>query len=272
MGGNTGFFQAQRLPRGYISGFHVDQSTDRDHDLVITGGVCRSADNTRDCIPSWTTITKQGDAGFSEGDGGGLQQSGSDFAASTRYYIKLISKDSDPSVFDVVGSTSAVTAPSGWTLVRILDVIKTNSSSNMVLQRTYLLPGGALEHRLSNPVSDAAVNPGTSAVSVGSALTGVPQMNAAGLGGGRIFGQAELNDVSATGVTYAWVRGPNDDNEAASADNFDIEVSNATGASRRFFHFNVPFEGIFQYRLSASDADRTFTYRVRGYIFNRVVP
>jgi hypothetical protein len=269
-----GFFQAQRLPSGYMAGFGMGQDgSDPDHDLIIYSGVCRSADNTQDCYATFSggAYIKRGDAAFAEGTNAGMQESGSDFAASTIYYVKLIRKNSNPSVFDCCCGTSATTAPSGWTFMNLLDVIITDAAANMYHMAIYPTPGGrGVEHRFDSPLTPySGVNPGTSRVFLVTPthFPHVPDMTGLTIGSGRIFGNAELDDATPVGTTYLWIRGNDDFNEAASANNYDIEVSSS---ARRYCTFDVPFHQALAYRLNQSTADHTVTIRIRGYVFNRV--
>lgn len=122
---------SSEAPRGYLSGLTTSIGTDTDHDIDIAAGVCRSDDNT-DELALAATLTKQIDASWAVGTNQGGLDTGS-VGNTTWYYVWLI-KRSDTGVVDALFSTSktAPTMPTNYDLKRLIGMVKTNGSANII--------------------------------------------------------------------------------------------------------------------------------------------
>lgn len=135
--------------KGYITGFVPTADSDADHDLTFSSGACRNALDTISCKPTWTTLTKQIDAVWAEGDDAGGMATGS-VATSTAYYYNLIRKNADTTIFDICIDVSASNAntPSGWTFMREIHKEFTDGSANLRPQTYIEMAGGGIRSKL----------------------------------------------------------------------------------------------------------------------------
>jgi len=120
---------ADTLTAGEISGLDLSLGTDTAHDIDIAIGGCRDSLNGADILIK-TAITRQLDAEFGTGDGG--MYVGGTVAASTKYHLFAIKKDSDGTgdvYFDT--SSSAANIATGYTESRLLGILLTDSDSDI---------------------------------------------------------------------------------------------------------------------------------------------
>ena len=142
------------LPRGYIDGFILSNSTvDAAHDIIVTAGQARSNTNTFN-IDSTTSLTKAIDSSWVSGVGGGLDTG--TVAVDTWYYAFAISR-SDTSAVDAIFSTasSGPTFPStAWDEARSLGAVLTDSTANIIAFTQYR------DHfQWNDPPQDLALQP-----------------------------------------------------------------------------------------------------------------
>ena len=155
-------------PRGYIDGYIVsNNASDANNDIDISAGQARSSDNTID-IPLNSTLTKRLDATFTAGTNQGMLDTGTK-QADTWYHIHSILNPTSGAV-DVLASTSLAspTMPSGYTKLRRIASILTDSSGNIIAFKQY--PGG--EFQWDNPPLD--VNNVTFTTSAQTAVLSTP--------------------------------------------------------------------------------------------------
>lgn len=120
------------VPRGHIAGFQLSNSSgDANHDIDISGGRCRSDDDTTSLFKG-TPITKRIDVAWSEGDNQGGLDTGS-VAVDTTYHVFAIYNPTT-NTFDVLitASFSSPTMPTDYTKKRILGSIYTDGSANII--------------------------------------------------------------------------------------------------------------------------------------------
>jgi hypothetical protein len=129
--------------RGAISGLVQSQAADTDHDITLSVG--GALDDTHSAwMKLSSTLTKQIDAAWAEGDAAGGLDSGT-VANSTWYYIWLIKNLSSGTV-DALFSTSSSspTMPSGYSLKRLVGAVLTDGSANIYGFTAYEQAGGGL--------------------------------------------------------------------------------------------------------------------------------
>jgi hypothetical protein len=139
--------------RGAISGLVQSNAADADHDITLSAG--GALDDTHSAwMKLSSTLTKQIDAAWAEGDAAGGLDSGS-VANSTWYYIWLIKNPSSGTV-DALFSTSSSspTMPSGYSLKRLVGAVLTDGSANIVAFKAYELSGGGVHVRWKSPQLD----------------------------------------------------------------------------------------------------------------------
>jgi hypothetical protein len=120
------------LPRGSIDGLILsNNSTDADHDIDISIGMCRdSADGANMILAA--AITKRIDAAWAVGDGNGGLDTGS-VGNATWYHVWLIRR-SDTGVVDALFSTSATapTMPASYDQKRRIGAVLSDGSANIL--------------------------------------------------------------------------------------------------------------------------------------------
>jgi len=125
--------QPKNARAAYVApyGLILSRDTDTDHDINVTAGGVLDATLSKPLILA-NEMTKRFDASWAIGDdaGGG---DGTSLPASGMYYVWLIG-DSDRGLVDILGSTSnsSPTMPSGWDLKRLIGVVRTDASNNIV--------------------------------------------------------------------------------------------------------------------------------------------
>lgn len=115
----------------HFRGLEVTIGTDADHDIDISVG--ETTDSTNAYIFKLTGgLTKQIDAPWAVGTAAGGLLSGT-VAASTRYYVYLMRKDSDGSI-DAGMSTSPTASDivSGYTAYALIKILNTDSLANII--------------------------------------------------------------------------------------------------------------------------------------------
>ncbi len=118
--------RAQPLPTGYIDGLHLSNDTvDADHDVDISVGSCRDADDTMN-LPSTAILTPAIDASGANGLDTGT------VAASTWYAVFLIWNPTTRTAAGLFSlSATAPTMPAGYTKKRRLGWVRTDGTSNI---------------------------------------------------------------------------------------------------------------------------------------------
>lgn len=154
----------------YISGLVVtNNDTDAEHDIDISTGVCRDDADTQYAVLS-STLTKKLDATFAEGDNAGGFASGVSLPVSATVHVFLVEKDVAPGTFDVMAdiSVSGANINSGWTKIRRIISLTTDSSSNLHAMQISEIAGGGLHCLRGYPTADVNTdtNPGTAKVNV----------------------------------------------------------------------------------------------------------
>lgn len=117
------------MPRGYIDGLTLTNNvSDANNDIDFGAGVARDSANTGNLVLT-ATLTKQLDAAWVAGAGGGIDTGSK--AVSTWYHCYVISNGATT---DALFSTSATapTMPAGYTMKRRVGVVRTNSSGNII--------------------------------------------------------------------------------------------------------------------------------------------
>ena len=142
------------LGRGYIDGLVLsNNSSDSDHDIDISAGMCRDGADATNIILS-SAITKRIDASWAVGTNNGGLDTGT-VTTSTWYHVWAIRR-SDTGVVDVLFSTSATapTMPGSYDQKRRIGAVLTDGSSNIIafLQR----PGGYFDWVTPIIVNDAS--------------------------------------------------------------------------------------------------------------------
>lgn len=124
--------EAFAIPVGFIGGLNTSNSgVDSDHDITIQSGQAKSDDNLEDMTLS-TSITKQIDAIFAEGNNLGGLDSGS-VTNNVLYAVWLI-KRTDTGIVDVLFSTSftSPSLPANYDKKRLIAAVYTDASANIV--------------------------------------------------------------------------------------------------------------------------------------------
>jgi hypothetical protein len=163
----------------------VEGTKDAISDINVAVGGCRNIADDAD-VNLTTTITKQIDATWAEGDDAGGLFSGS-VAATTWYFLFLITKDSDGTVdvgFDI--NTSGSNVPSGWTIERFLCHILTRADSK-IEDFIFRAPNF---FRLLDPIKDVDDSSGTSGTFESGVLSCPPEAIAVVYG----FGKSDSGD------------------------------------------------------------------------------
>ena len=139
--GATGY--SLRGLRSFIAGFIPAHDADTEHDMGFGNGTCSNAAGAR--LYDWALdYVKQIDVTWAVGDDAGGMFTGA-VAADTAYHACLIQKDSDASLdwgWDT--SISGANTPAGYTFVRRLFSILTDSSSNIINGSWMETAGGGL--------------------------------------------------------------------------------------------------------------------------------
>ena len=123
------------FPPNYLTGLKLENAADADHDFTMNSGSCRDADNTQSIIFN-STITKQIDVNWAEGNNDGGFPSGlGAVAADTTYFWFLIAKP-DGTV-DAGFDTSLVAAnlladATSYTKYRMVGFVNTDASANII--------------------------------------------------------------------------------------------------------------------------------------------
>lgn len=253
-------FTGGTLPKNYITGFVPSNDSDADADIDFTNGECRSSDNTADCVPTWTTLTKQIDATWAEGNDAGGMATGA-VANSTAYYYFLIREDADPSNFDIVIdiSSSGANAPSGWTVVRELFRLITDGSANII-------PFTARGTRriFIEPVTLVAVvnaaNPGTSAVT--PTIAGAPPSVA-------VLINWSLEDATPAGNVYFLATSTDQTDSTPVLALHDLRTNGACELANTLSEIYLDASRQLRYRIDVSAADIVVIGLLRGYYIDR---
>ncbi len=128
-------YDISTVPRNYISELiPSNNSTDSQHDIDISEGECSNNDNSGSISLS-STITKQIDANWSEGNNAGGFPSGLTLSANTWYHIFVIAK-SDGTVdagFDTsLTATNLLSDATSYIKYRRIGSVLTDGSSNII--------------------------------------------------------------------------------------------------------------------------------------------
>jgi len=257
---------------GYITGFIPTTAADADHDLTFSGGSCRNAADTITVKSTWSTLTKQIDAAWAEGTNQGGMATGS-VAADTVYYYNLIRKNADTSVLDIVidVSSSQANTPSGWTFIREVYRLRTNSSANTLAASYHQLNGGAVE---VCPGSDCAIavnatqNPGTSLVTftAGGSVTAMTPPPSC-----HVEFTWKVTDGSTVGFTYGLLRETAQANSAPTSTNFNLSSGDhaATGSATVNLLVFIDASRQATYRLSQSTTDHFTWITINRWVISR---
>ena len=117
--------------RGYISGLHLSNDTDTDHDIQFAVGVALDSTHAKMLVLT-TGMAKQIDAVWAAGDDAGGLFSGA-VGNNTWYHCFLIEKDSDGTIdagFDT--SPTAANIPVGYSAYRRVGSVLTNGTANII--------------------------------------------------------------------------------------------------------------------------------------------
>ena len=202
------------FPKSHIGGLICSRDTDTDHDTNISVGSCRDYADGVDMTLS-TTITKQIDVNWAEGDDAGGFPSGLSLAADTRYNVFVIHKTSDGTI-DAGYDTSATAAnllsdASGYSGYRLIGSVLTDGSSNIL---EYIQIGDYV--RYDDPVQDIVDNTITS-LSFETATVSAPPWSivdvygyATNSGGSSLYGSLCIRypgaaDASGDQETWAFI-------------------------------------------------------------------
>ena len=137
--GTTWFVIAEKtisvgLPLGYFNGLELSNGTDTQHDIDVTAGECRGADDDEDITLS--AITKQADATWVAGTNQGGLSSSLTLSADTLYYVHAIKVAGAADVgFDTSATAANLVADHSATAYREIGRFKTDSSSNIINNR-----------------------------------------------------------------------------------------------------------------------------------------
>jgi hypothetical protein len=247
---------------GLVVGLETSNDTvDADHDIDITTGRARD-DADSDTMILATAITKQIDAAWAVGTNAGGLDTGT-VAADTWYYMWLI-KRSDTSVVDVLFSTSssAPTMPTNYDLKKLISVVRTDASANIV---KYYQDENWFKWQAQRNVLNAGTATTETAVTISSA---VPSIAKSFTASARTTCAATLeNEQSnicrvfvATGVTYADL-----------AETGERDETNATFVPRtRGGMSEIPNTGVFNYQnVQSATTSRNSSIWVHGFKLNR---
>jgi len=155
---------APTVPRGYIDGMNVNLDTDADHDISISAGICKNADNDQNLTLS-TALVKQIDSDWVEGTGLGGFPSALSIAADTWYHVFAIGKPDGTTDAGFDTSLTAVNLladATEYTEYRRIWSVRTNASSNL---RGFFANQGWM-HWFDAVTEEDNTNPGTAAVTV----------------------------------------------------------------------------------------------------------
>ena len=200
--------------RDHIAGLNVNNNTtDADHDIDVREGEARDADNTADLTLS-SKLVKQIDATWAVGNNAGGRLSGT-LDADSAYGVWLI-KNSTSGVVDVgiekdkTLPTDSITFPSGYDKARLIWVVYTDSSSN-ILNWLNFGDGGMTFEEPQADVADTTITD-------------------------EVEGQATMSvPPNCTGIFNVAVKNSNSDNYAVTikypAQNTDIGGANRTETS-----------------------------------------
>lgn len=148
--------EATFKPKGYIYNLLPSNATDVDHDITISAGECLDSANTI-LIKLLSALTKQIDATWAAGSNAGGLASGLTLAASTTYYLFLISNGTTVDAgFDTSLTAINLLAGSGYSYYRRVASLKTNASSNFVrfIARE---EGNAIDFRFKTKITDVSL-------------------------------------------------------------------------------------------------------------------
>lgn len=249
--------------RGSISGFVPTQAADTIHDLTFTTGVCRDSTDAINCKPTWTTITKQIDAAFAEGNNAGGMATGA-VAASTSYYYNLIRKNADTTVFDICidVSSSHANTPSGWTFMREVHREFTDGSSQLRPQTYLEVAGGGIRSKFGTILTAFTdSNPGTNLVT--KTLQVPPSV--------EVNGTVSLIDATPVGATYMVFSEVGSTATEPDVNNYNVFIGGVAGDIYRQFDLEIFVDSSrnIEYELSQSTADHSVWFQIFSWVNHR---
>lgn len=115
---------------GALYGLTLSNAAEADHDITIAAGKCRNEADTANATLA-AALTKQADVTWAEGTNQGGAFPTTSLPTSGTYHVILISKDADGTIdagFDT--DPDGANCPSGWSVVRRLGSLVTDSSAN----------------------------------------------------------------------------------------------------------------------------------------------
>lgn len=256
------WFGVNDLLAGVIKGCVPSNGVDVDHDLTFTAGKFISTDR----VYSLPALTKQFDAAFAEGNNAGGLGNTVTLPTSGAFYIFAISKNASPATVDYYGDTDSAGAnvPAGWTVIKEVFRLMTDSSDNFYSFKCKEITGGGLRIRFNNYIQEFSDNnPGTALVN--KTLSRVPPLSRA------IVGITMIDD-SADGATSLWIL-EMDQTKSSSSGDLDTDASGGVGLSSRnsiVKELDTNSSGQIRYQINNSTADHFIRLNSIGYIVDRI--
>lgn len=204
------------LPRGHLAGGTLsNNSSDATNDIDIAEGQARDSTNAANLI--WSALTKQLDASWAAGTNAGGLDTGS--IANGTYHVFAIKKDTD-GTGDVLFSASATapTMPTGYTYFRRIGSILRESAAIVAFTQV------GNEFLRTTPVSDFS---GTQTTTSTLRALSVPL----GLKVRAILTFRAFTSDSNLESFAAWIRSPDQADDAASNTNATVRTGNSSSAS-----------------------------------------
>ncbi|MCT4552682.1 MAG: hypothetical protein N4A44_03370 [Alphaproteobacteria bacterium] len=145
------------LPPKYIEGFIASNfNEDTGHDITISVGSCRDANNSIDILLT-TPITKKLDTSWNEGSEVGGLASALSISSETTYHLFIISKESgevDAGFDTSLTAENLLSDAEGYTYYRRVYSIITDSNANIIPFNAYEICGGGVKTEYMSKVMD----------------------------------------------------------------------------------------------------------------------
>ena len=247
------------LPRGYKSGMRVSNGTDTDHDIDITAGERRSADDSEDIVLS--AMTKQGDATWSAGTAaGGLSSSLTALANDTWYHVFAINVGGSADVgFDTDPDATNLIADHTATAHRWIGAVKTDGSANFKQFHQFGLDEFWWDYDEVANAEHTVTNVGANGTAVAldnipDGITTIAMIGVAGTGGGSTH-------------VYGAVRGDKTITASPSVGD-SIAMSDFANTTISAAFFRVPADSSQQVKLFSSLSTSDYDITVWGWVYD----
>jgi len=249
-----------QLPFGYIYGFRLgNNSSDSDHDIDITAGSARGADDDED-IKTSSTLVKRADASWVTGSGNGGLSSSLSLASDTLYHVHAIVVGGTADIgFDTSITAANLVADHSATAYRRIGSFWTDGSANVI---PFLATGAGAE-RVYEFTGPDGIALSLDSTAVGATAASVTLKVPTGL---KVDAIANVIVVKASTGASVLISDPDQDDEAPSTSAAPLSnVGNVGDGNTVSYQMRLMTNTSGQWRVRSTAASTTLRIATIGW-------